>query len=151
MSSEPHPESGVDQMPTLKLSMYIDGQWRGASDEASFAVINPFDGEAWAEVPAASADDVDTAVTAARRAFGGPWSQSTPLLRAGLLRKLGDLILESADELADLQVKENGKHPRSRQPDKVARQPLPLRRDVGDLRGNRSCPNSVGPTLNARK
>jgi aldehyde dehydrogenase (NAD+) len=91
-------------------SMLIDGQWRDASDRATFASVNPFDGRAWAEVPTATAGDIDDAVTAARRAFEeGPWARSTPLQRATLLRKFGDLIKDNADELARIQVLENGK------------------------------------------
>ncbi|WP_030517760.1 aldehyde dehydrogenase [Nocardia sp. NRRL WC-3656] len=91
-------------------TMLIDGEWRAASDSATFASVNPFDLTAWAYVPAATSEDVDAAVTAARRAFDdGPWSTSTPLYRATLLRRLGDLIKANAAELARIQVLENGK------------------------------------------
>ncbi|MFF3573291.1 aldehyde dehydrogenase [Nocardia jiangxiensis] len=95
---------------TERYDMLIDGQWRTAADRATFDSINPFDGRAWAQVPLASTADVDDAVAAARRAFDdGPWSQSSPLQRATLLRKFGDLIRDNADELARIQVLENGK------------------------------------------
>ncbi|WP_037812294.1 aldehyde dehydrogenase [Amycolatopsis sp. La24] len=97
-------------MSTENYEMLIDGKWRVASDGATFPSVNPFDGQEWAHVPAATVQDVDDAVTAARRAFDeGPWAQSTPLRRAALLRKFGDLIKENADELARIQVLENGK------------------------------------------
>jgi aldehyde dehydrogenase (NAD+) len=90
--------------------MLIDGSWRNAADGATFASINPFDGQAWATVPTATTADIDDAVTAARRAFDdGPWAASTPLQRATLLRKFGGLIKDNADELARIQVLENGK------------------------------------------
>ena len=90
--------------------MLIDGDCRAAADQATFDSINPFDGQPWAQVPTATTADIDAAVAAARRAFdGGPWSQSTPLQRATLLRKFGDLIRDNADELARIQVLENGK------------------------------------------
>jgi aldehyde dehydrogenase (NAD+) len=90
--------------------MLIDGAWRDASDGATFDSVNPFTGRAWATVPSATEQDVDDAVRAARRAFEeGPWATSTPLQRATLLRKFGDLIKENADELARIQVLENGK------------------------------------------
>jgi acyl-CoA reductase-like NAD-dependent aldehyde dehydrogenase len=90
--------------------MLIGPQWRGASDGSTFESINPFDGLGWARVPSATDADVDAAVAAARRAFEvGPWSQSSPLQRATLLRKFGDLIRANADELARIQVLENGK------------------------------------------
>ncbi len=90
--------------------MLVDGRWRAASDASTFASINPFDTKPWAHVPAATPEDVDDAVTAARRAFDvGPWSKSTPFERATLLRRLGDLIKANVDELARIQVLENGK------------------------------------------
>ncbi|NDV07488.1 MULTISPECIES: aldehyde dehydrogenase [unclassified Rhodococcus (in: high G+C Gram-positive bacteria)] len=95
---------------TERYDMLIDGAWRAAADHATFDSINPFDGQPWAQVPTATTADIDAAVAAARRAFdGGPWSQSTPLQRATLLRKFGDLIRDNADELARIQVLENGK------------------------------------------
>jgi acyl-CoA reductase-like NAD-dependent aldehyde dehydrogenase len=91
-------------------TMLIDGDWRAATDEATFSSINPYDGRVWAHVPAATDADVDAAVVAARRAFDtGPWPHTTPLQRATLLRKFGDLIRSNADELARIQVLENGK------------------------------------------
>ncbi|WP_020664696.1 aldehyde dehydrogenase [Amycolatopsis benzoatilytica] len=97
-------------MSTETYTMLIDGKWRDAADGATFPSVNPFNGKTWAEVPSATPQDIDDAVTAARRAFDdGPWSGSTPLQRATLLRRFGDLIKENADELARIQVLENGK------------------------------------------
>jgi len=93
-----------------QYQMLIDGAWRDASDGARFPSVNPFDGREWAYVPTATSQDVDDAVAAARRAFEtGPWSTSTPLYRATLLRRFGELITRDADELARIQVLENGK------------------------------------------
>jgi aldehyde dehydrogenase (NAD+) len=90
--------------------MLIGGHWVDASDGSRFDSINPFDGSRWADVPTATEQDVDAAVRAARDAFeNGPWADSTPAQRAAMLRKLGDLIAANADELARVQVLENGK------------------------------------------
>ncbi len=97
-------------MPIQDFQMMIDGQWCDASDGATFASINPFDCEPWAHVPSATPQDVDSAVRAARRAFeGGAWAASTPIQRAAWLRTLGDLLVESSGELAEISVRENGK------------------------------------------
>ncbi|MGY1495799.1 aldehyde dehydrogenase [Streptomyces sp. QTS52] len=97
-------------MPIESFSMLIDGQWRESTDGATFRCTSPFDGEDWAEVSTATAGDVGAAVAAARQAFEhGPWSAASPLMRAGLLRRLGDLITQSSAELAAVQVRENGK------------------------------------------
>lgn len=91
-------------------SMLIGGSWVEASDGGRFDSINPFDGRHWADVPSATESDVDQAVRSARRAFeGGEWSTSTPARRAALLRRLGDLITQHADDLTRVQVLENGK------------------------------------------
>ncbi|GAB2869365.1 aldehyde dehydrogenase [Nocardioides pacificus] len=90
--------------------MLIGGEWVPAEDGSTFASINPFDGREWADAPSATPADVDRAVQAARTAFEeGPWAASTPRQRATCLRTLGDLIKANADELARIQVLENGK------------------------------------------
>ncbi len=90
--------------------MHIDGQWVDAADGQGFDCIDPYTGLAWARVPAATIADVDAAVAAARLAFEqGDWANALPAKRARLLRKLGDLIESEFQELANVQVLENGK------------------------------------------
>ncbi|MEU9795096.1 aldehyde dehydrogenase [Streptomyces sparsogenes] len=90
--------------------MLIGGAWRDAADGRRFDSVNPFDATHWADVPLAGEDDVDAAVRAARAAFDtGTWPATPPARRAALLRRLGDLITERADDLARVQVLENGK------------------------------------------
>lgn len=97
-------------MTVETYSMLIDGDWRGSQDGSLFDCVSPFDGEVWAKVPTATGEDVDAAVAAARRAFEhGPWAGASPLMRAGLLRRLAELIAQNATELANVQVRENGK------------------------------------------
>ena len=72
--------------------------------------VSPFTGEPWAEIPDGGAEDVDRAVRAARVAFRNPaWRRMAPIERGKLLRRLGDLIAQHADELALLETKDNGK------------------------------------------
>jgi len=97
--------------------MLIDDEWVEARAGGRFVSVNPVMGEPLAEVPRAGAEDVDRAVLAARRAFEeGPWPQTKPAGRARLLRNLGQLIEEGADDLARTQVLENGKLIREMQP-----------------------------------
>lgn len=49
-------------MPIESFSMLIDGQWQASADGSAFRCTSPFTAEDWAEVPAATADDVDAAV-----------------------------------------------------------------------------------------
>ena len=61
-------------------------------------------------MPDASAADVDAAVARARAAFrpGGEWRSLSPAARARLLWRVGDLIDEHADELAELETRDQG-------------------------------------------
>jgi (Z)-2-((N-methylformamido)methylene)-5-hydroxybutyrolactone dehydrogenase len=94
----------------VKYPMILGGHDQPASSGEWLEVTNPFTREVWAEVPVASASDVDDAVAAARHAFKtGPWSSALPSQRAQVLRNIGACLSEHVDELADLQVRENGK------------------------------------------
>ncbi|MEU6482218.1 aldehyde dehydrogenase [Streptomyces sp. NPDC047017] len=104
------PPAAADTEDREHYRMLIDGTWRDAADSRRFDSVNPFDGTHWADVPLAGEADVDAAVRAARAAFdNGTWPATTPARRAQLLRRLGDLITERADDLARVQVLENGK------------------------------------------
>lgn len=90
--------------------MFIDGRWTDALDGNTLACVDPFDQSHWANVPLGTIADVDRAVMAARTAFLDPtWSKTSPLQRADLLRELARLIEANAEELATVQVRENGK------------------------------------------
>jgi betaine-aldehyde dehydrogenase len=71
-------------------------------------VVNPATEETIAEVPAASAEDADRAVEAARRAFPA-WRAVAPADRARLLRRLAGLVEEHGEELARLETRNVGK------------------------------------------
>ena len=63
-----------------------------------------------ARVPQCEKADVDAAVAAARKAFDqGPWPRMSPSQRGRILWKIGDLILENLEELAQLEAIDNGK------------------------------------------
>src|SRR5213079_3517852 len=69
---------------------------------------NPATGETIAEVPASTAEDVDRAVQAAKKALP-EWLETTPAERQELLLKLADLIDEHTEELAKLESVNVGK------------------------------------------
>src|SRR5213593_3548005 len=71
-------------------------------------VLNPATGETIAEVPRASAEDVDRAVQAAKKALV-EWRETTPGERAELLLKLADVLDENAEELAEIESRNVGK------------------------------------------
>src|SRR6476469_618439 len=75
---------------------------------ATMDVLNPATGEAIAEVPAGTAEDVDAAVETAKKALP-EWLDSTPGERAEVLLELADLIDENTDELAAIESRNVGK------------------------------------------
>jgi len=89
------------------LTNFIDGE-RVASAGETEAVLNPATGEELARAPISSAEDVDRAVQAARRAFDG-WSNTTPAQRAQALLALADLVEEHGAEIARLEALNAGK------------------------------------------
>ncbi len=91
-----------------KLQNFIDGQFADPAEGRTEPVLNPATGEPIAEAPLSTAEDVDRAVAAAKRAFEG-WSAKTPGERSLALLKLADAIEEHADELADLEAANAGK------------------------------------------
>jgi len=58
----------------------------------------------------AGAADIDTAVMAARQAFEGKeWNTYSASKRGELLWKIGELVMQHADEIAYLETIDNGK------------------------------------------
>src|SRR5262245_61197597 len=87
-----------------KQKLLIDGKWVAAQTGETFAVEDPATEETIAHVPAGDKADIDLAVSAARRAFEeGPWSRITPIERAKIVWRLGDLLEKHADEFAELE------------------------------------------------
>jgi aldehyde dehydrogenase (NAD+) len=88
--------------------MLVNGERTAAVSGETFQTINPSDGLPLADVPAASAADVDRTVAAARAAFEGPWSRTTPVDRQRILLRLAELVDSHFDELAVLDSLEYG-------------------------------------------
>jgi len=89
------------------IPMLIGGKRVLASDGGTIDVLNPATGQVITKVPAATAEDIETAYQAASAAFP-TWSRAHPLERGKALRDLADLIEEHGDELAALDVMDNG-------------------------------------------
>src|SRR5450631_1477859 len=90
--------------------LFIDGQLTDAASGKTFETPNPATGETLARIAEGDAEDINRAVRAARRAFeDGPWSRMTPSERGRIIWRIGDLILEHVDELAEIESLDNGK------------------------------------------
>jgi aldehyde dehydrogenase (NAD+) len=92
-----------------RKQLLINGQWRDAFGGATMAVVNPATEVVIADVASATAEDVNAAVEAARGALTGPWGALAARDRGRLLWKLGDRLMEKADEIARLETLHNGK------------------------------------------
>src|ERR1700728_1156755 len=99
----------VEEFTATPRKLFINGQWVDAASGKTFETPNPATGETLANVAEGDAEDINRAVRAARAAFDGPWSQMTPSDRGRIIWRIGDLILEHADELAQLESLDNGK------------------------------------------
>jgi len=96
--------------PKVRLTKnLIGGKWVDAESGQTFETFNPATGEVIAHVAQSDKADIDKAVAAARRAFEGPWSKFSPRERGAVLYRLADLIEENQEELAALEVLNNGK------------------------------------------
>ena len=103
-------DRSVESFIGTPRQLFIDGQWTDAASGKTFETPNPATGETLARVAEGDAEDVNRAVRAARRAFEeGPWSRMSPSERGRIIWRIGDLILEHAQELAQLESLDNGK------------------------------------------
>ena len=103
-------ERNVEEFLGTPRQLFINGQWADAASGRSFETPNPATGETLARVAEGEAEDIDRAVRAARRAFEeGPWGRITTSERGRIIWRIGDLINEHLDELAQLESLDNGK------------------------------------------
>ena len=90
--------------------MRIGGKSVDARDRRRFDTIDPFTGLVWASIPRAGPADVDLAVKAAHDQFEtGEWSRTSAAERGRLLNSIASLVSAEAVQLAELEVRDNGK------------------------------------------
>ena len=93
----------------MRKQLFINGEWRDAAGGKTIEVVNPATEEVIAEVASAERADVDAAAAAARAALDGPWGKLSARERGKLVWKIGERLLERADEIARLETLHNGK------------------------------------------
>ncbi|TVY54226.1 Aldehyde dehydrogenase, partial [Lachnellula suecica] len=95
---------------TQPTGLFINNEWVKSSNGQKVTSINPTDETEIASVYAATAEDVDTAVAAARKALKDPsWRDLAPTDRGNLMIKLSDLVAQHADVLGTIETWDNGK------------------------------------------
>jgi aldehyde dehydrogenase (NAD+) len=90
-------------------TLLINGQWLKASDGDAINVINPCDSQVFTTIARGTATDIDLAVKAAQKALEGPWGNMTATERGRILQRLGQLILDNAEDLAQIEARDTGK------------------------------------------
>ncbi|MDR0960134.1 MAG: NAD-dependent succinate-semialdehyde dehydrogenase [Propionibacteriaceae bacterium] len=104
-------DTSADVAAALALAptdLFIDGQWRPASDSARLDVVDPATETVIASVADATAADAEAAIDAAARAQAD-WSTTAPRARSEILRRAFDLVIAHREELATLITLEMGK------------------------------------------
>ncbi len=89
--------------------LLIDGDWVGAAVGDTIPMFGPSDGKEIGRIARGTKEDIDRAVRAARRAFDGVWGATAAVDRGRLLTRLGRLILDHFDELAEIEARDAGK------------------------------------------
>ena len=92
----------------LRQANYVNGQWITAASGKTIEVRNPATGKLVGTVPSLSAAETSAAIDAAYSAQRG-WRALTGKQRAGMLRKLFDLMIENTEDLAIIMTAEQGK------------------------------------------
>jgi len=100
----------ADAIAAAPAKLFINGEFRDAKNGATFVTVNPATEEPITEVAAASVEDVDAAVDAARAAFGaGTWAEMPARERGRVIWRIGELLRERVEEVAILETIDNGK------------------------------------------
>ncbi|XP_048232763.1 benzaldehyde dehydrogenase, mitochondrial [Ricinus communis] len=100
-------------VPSVSVSytkLLINGQFVDAASGRTFPTLDPRTGEVIAHVAEGDAEDINRAVSAARKAFDeGSWPKMTAYERSRIMLRFADLIEKHNDELAALETWDNGK------------------------------------------
>ncbi|MGL5867422.1 MAG: aldehyde dehydrogenase family protein [Dermatophilaceae bacterium] len=105
----PAPESRAVVDIASRYGLFIGGEFVESAGGTPFPTVNPATEETLAEVCAASPDDVDAAVRAARVAYSRSWSRMSGADRGKYLFRIARILQERSREFAVLETLDNGK------------------------------------------
>jgi aldehyde dehydrogenase (NAD+) len=89
--------------------LFINNEFVKAKSGKTFDTINPATNKVICAVQEAGDEDVDIAISAARKAFDGEWGDMAASERGKLLIKFAELIEEDAENLAAVESMNGGK------------------------------------------
>ncbi len=90
------------------LRNFVGGRWVESRTREFLDVYNPALGDVIAKTPLSTAEDLDQAVAAAKKAFPG-WRDTPPVVRARVLFKFKALLEENFEKIAQTVTTEHGK------------------------------------------
>lgn len=93
---------------STRYDLFINGEWSAPAEGDYFTSQNPATGETWYETARASVADAAAAIESAASAFE-TWKRTSPTERGRLLYRFADVVERHADELAELEARDNGK------------------------------------------
>ncbi len=105
----PAPESTDHIRINQRYDLFINGEFLLPEKEKYFETINPANEKKLADVAEADQADVNTAVTAARKAYENVWSKMDPAERGKYIYRIARLIQERAREFAVIETMDGGK------------------------------------------
>src|SRR5690606_37663808 len=103
-------QTRVETITGTRTRHYIGGEWVEPRSGRHLKSFNPATGEPWYEAADGGADDIDAAVGAANKALQDTsWRRMTQTERGRLIQRLAGLIADHAEDLAQLETRDNGK------------------------------------------
>jgi aldehyde dehydrogenase (NAD+) len=96
------PASTLTSALVQQNTMLTGGQWLAAASAETIEVLNPATGDVLTRVPRGTATDIDAGIAAAAAAFPA-WRDTSPAVRAALLRRWAQVVDEHAAEVEALE------------------------------------------------
>jgi aldehyde dehydrogenase (NAD+) len=87
----------------------IAGTWQPPLSRETLQLVNPSDGAILCEIARGGSEDIAAAVASAEHALAGEWGQATAAERGRVLSRIGQLVLENTEHLAELEALDVGK------------------------------------------
>ena len=99
---------------------FVGGVWGPGASGELIPLKNPSDGSTLCQIARGGAADIDRAVKAAEAALAGDWGAMTNFERGRVLARIGALVLEAVEELAELEALDVGKPLKQARADVIA-------------------------------
>jgi aldehyde dehydrogenase (NAD+) len=93
----------------MSAQHFIGNHYVRAHGHLVIPVIDPSDGQPYAEIARGDAEDIDFAVLTARTAFEGEWGMMPAAERGRMLHRLSQAICERLEEFAQIEARDCGK------------------------------------------